>query len=95
MATEVGIRQLRQNLSVYLRRVAKGERFVVTERGKPVADLVPRAEDEDVWERILADPAWSKPVGRWEDLPPPIKHDDPYAGTRALMEDRGETFEEP
>src|SRR5438874_874479 len=41
MATDrVGVRQLRQNLSRYLRRVARGERLQVTERGKPVAVLV-------------------------------------------------------
>src|SRR6266511_762796 len=42
MATErVGVRELRQNLSRYLRRVERGERLEVTERGKPVAVLGP------------------------------------------------------
>lgn len=36
----VGIRAVRQNVSVYLRRVADGERFCVTDRGRPVAVLV-------------------------------------------------------
>jgi prevent-host-death family protein len=31
----VGVRELRQNLSVYLRRVARGESLEVTERGRP------------------------------------------------------------
>jgi antitoxin (DNA-binding transcriptional repressor) of toxin-antitoxin stability system len=35
----VGVRELRQNLSVYLRRVERGETFEVTERGRPVARL--------------------------------------------------------
>jgi prevent-host-death family protein len=35
----VGVRQLRQNLSVYLRRVRRGESLEVTERGQPVAVL--------------------------------------------------------
>ncbi len=92
MATEVGIRELRQNLSVYLRRVAEGERFVVTERGKPVAELGPRAEDQTAWERLLADPRWSPPTLRWEDIPPPYKDDNPdgQAAFRKLMEDRGD-----
>lgn len=38
---QVGIRELRQNLSVYLRRVAEGETLEVTERGRPVARLAP------------------------------------------------------
>jgi prevent-host-death family protein len=37
----VGIRELRQNLSVYLRRIAAGETLEVTERGRPVALLTP------------------------------------------------------
>jgi prevent-host-death family protein len=37
----VGVRELRQNLSVYLRRVQEGEALEVTERGRPVALLGP------------------------------------------------------
>ena len=37
----VGIRELRQNLSVYLERVKAGESLTVTERGSEVARLVP------------------------------------------------------
>lgn len=33
----VGIRELKNRLSQYLKRVRAGERLVVTERGKPVA----------------------------------------------------------
>ena len=46
MAMRVGVRELRQNLSVYLRRVAKGESFVVTER--PTGD---RHSSATVWIR--------------------------------------------
>ena len=35
----VGVRELRQNLSVYLRRVEQGEAFEVTDHGRPVARL--------------------------------------------------------
>ena len=41
MPDTVGVRELRQNLSVYLRRVKAGERLVVTERNVAVAELVP------------------------------------------------------
>lgn len=40
---EVGIRELRGNLSAYLDRVKAGEELVVTERGRPVARLEPYA----------------------------------------------------
>ncbi len=43
----VGVRELRQNLSVYLRRVKVGERLEVTERGQVVARLEPIAADDD------------------------------------------------
>jgi prevent-host-death family protein len=48
----VGVRELRQNLSVYLRRVRRGETLEVTERGNSVAllDPVPREPDPvDAW----------------------------------------------
>jgi prevent-host-death family protein len=38
----VGVRELRQNLSVYLDRVKAGETLEVTEHGEPVAQLGPR-----------------------------------------------------
>ena len=39
--TSVGIRDLKNNLSRYVRRVAAGERVAVTDRGRVVAELVP------------------------------------------------------
>jgi prevent-host-death family protein len=39
--TRVGVRELRQNLSRYLRLVGQGETLEVTERGQPVALLTP------------------------------------------------------
>lgn len=50
MAT-VGIRELKNRLSEFLRRVADGERVTVTDRGRPVAVIVPpeeRREDEQL-----------------------------------------------
>jgi prevent-host-death family protein len=37
----VGIRELRQNLSVYIERVKAGEALEVTDHGRPVANLEP------------------------------------------------------
>jgi prevent-host-death family protein len=53
----VGIRELRQNLSVYVRRVREeGRGYEVTERGEPVARLTP-LEDRPMsnYERMVAD----------------------------------------
>ena len=44
--TEVSVRELRSNLTGYLRRIEQGERVTVTRRGKPVATLEPIAKPE-------------------------------------------------
>ncbi|MDQ1725760.1 MAG: hypothetical protein QOG52_2788 [Frankiaceae bacterium] len=52
----IGIRELRQHASRYLARVAAGETIEVTDRGRPVARLVPSpAEDDDLLARMEAD----------------------------------------
>jgi prevent-host-death family protein len=43
----VGVRELRLNLSAWLRRVREGEAFEVTDRGEPVALLAPLPHDDD------------------------------------------------
>ena len=50
----VGVRELRQNLSVYLRRVQAGEALEVTDRGRPVAMLVPLSRPSTAVERLVA-----------------------------------------
>jgi prevent-host-death family protein len=50
----VGVRELRQNLSVYLRRVMAGETLEVTDRRNPVALLTPLPERLDPIERLAA-----------------------------------------
>jgi prevent-host-death family protein len=39
--TSVGVRELRDNLSEYLRRVERGEMLLITDRGRPVGELSP------------------------------------------------------
>ena len=50
----VGVRELRQHLSRYLRRVGAGERFEVTERNLPVAILAPLPGRSSALERLGA-----------------------------------------
>jgi len=52
MIERVGVRELRQNLSVYLRRVKAGQRLEVTERGQPVARLEPIEDADDPIARL-------------------------------------------
>ncbi|MGI8425091.1 MAG: type II toxin-antitoxin system Phd/YefM family antitoxin [Actinomycetota bacterium] len=38
---EVGVRQLKNSLSHYLRRIRSGESVLITDRGVPVAQIIP------------------------------------------------------
>lgn len=69
----VGVRELRQNLSVYLRRVKRGESLEVTERGTPVARLVPPSTGDDWLDRMVAEGRVRPATKSMDDLPPPIK----------------------
>lgn len=67
--SSVGVRELKNRLSGMLRRVKQGETVTVTERGRPIAVLVPvrEGESQDLL-RILARTGrftWSggKPTG--------------------------------
>jgi prevent-host-death family protein len=87
----VGVAELRQNLSKYLRRVEQGERLVVTDRNRPVAELGPAPATGSALDRLVAE-GKVKPPKRRGPLPKPLKVDlggDPEAMTRALEEVRG------
>jgi len=43
--TVVGTRELKNRLSEYLRRVKAGETIIITERGKPVGQILPISVD--------------------------------------------------
>jgi len=51
---EVGVRELRNNLSRYLDRVREGEEVVVTDRGSAVARVLPIGI-ERVLDRLIAE----------------------------------------
>jgi prevent-host-death family protein len=71
---QVGVRELRQNLSVYLRRVRRGEALEVTERGKPVATLRPVVEPNDRFARLEARGLrLRRGTGNLAMIPPPAK----------------------
>lgn len=70
----VGVRELRQNLSVYLRRVRRGEALEVTERGEPVAVLQPIERVADEIARLEARRVpLRRGAGNLADLPPPAE----------------------
>jgi prevent-host-death family protein len=92
---ETGIRELKNNLSRYIRRVEAGQRIAVTAHGRVVAELVP------------PETARKSPGSRWDELiaagilHPPAETGDPFedwpdirlpSGTAAALidADRGE-----
>jgi prevent-host-death family protein len=66
---KVGIRELKQNASSVIRRVVNGESIEVTDRGRPVARIVP-VQSTDPYERLVADGEISVGNGRWAELDP-------------------------
>jgi prevent-host-death family protein len=48
---QIGVRDLRQQASRYLKRVQAGEAFEVTDNGRPIARLVPIPQDS--WQALI------------------------------------------
>ena len=69
MRVEVGVRELRENLSEWLDRAAAGEEILVTERGKPKAVL---SAAESAWDRMVREGRITPARGNPKPLPPPI-----------------------
>lgn len=69
----MGVRELRQNLSVYLARVKKGEALTVTEHGAAVAILRPLPSTSSVLDRLVAEGRATPPSRSIRDLPRPLK----------------------
>ncbi len=68
----IGVRALRQNASAVLRRVAAGERFEVTDRGRPVALLVPLPREHGLV-RLYSDGRLARAKGDLLALGRPIR----------------------
>jgi prevent-host-death family protein len=67
----IGIRELRQHASRYLRLVHAGQRVAVTDRGALVAYLVPAGASSSILDRLAAAGDYEPPAGSLLDLPPP------------------------
>lgn len=52
--SQIGARELKTRLGTYLRQVRRGATLIVTERGRPVAELRPLALDEGGLEEALS-----------------------------------------
>ena len=76
-----GIRELRQNASVLIRRVIEGETIEVTERGRPVARIVP-LHGRSVLDQMVSEGRATAARGDLLDIKP-LR---PVAGKRSLAD---------
>lgn len=67
----IGIRELRQHASRYVREAQGGETIEVTDRGRPLALLVPIPETS-TFDRLAAAGAITRASGSLEELGPPL-----------------------
>lgn len=88
------VSKLKATLSAYLAWVKSGEEVMVTERGKPIAKLVPLSPDDTMWISHLTalERAGLVKIGA-EQLPPdfwtlPRPKDTQGAGLQALLDER-------
>jgi prevent-host-death family protein len=72
MATEVGIRELKANLSAFVDRIEHGEVVTITRHGKPVARIVPPGISEGL-AQLIADGTVRWSGRKIENLPKRIK----------------------
>ena len=82
---DVRIRELKANLSKYVRRAARGEQIIVTDRGKPVAKLV--GLGTSMLERGIAE-GWIRPPAR-SGLTPAVYYKASLGTMKVIDEDRG------
>lgn len=86
MSTTVGIKMLKENLSAYVAMAVAGERVIITDRGREVAELGPLDPERRALQALMAAGAvrWSGGKPRLDTAPLPLDAD--LAG--AVAEDR-------
>ncbi|HEU5062266.1 MAG TPA: hypothetical protein VFT79_03810 [Solirubrobacterales bacterium] len=77
MSEIVGIAELQQNLSLYLRRANAGARLVVTDGNRQVAELGPAPTAASALDRLIAEgkvkpPRCRGPLPQSLELPPGV-----------------------
>ena len=90
MEATVGVRELRQNLSVYLERIALGETLQVTDRGRPVAILAPLPKPVSVLDRLRLEGRLTEAAGDLLTVLRPLTGRTSKRGSRALQRIRAD-----
>jgi len=85
---DVGIRELRADLSRWVKRARAGEEVVVTDRGKPVARLVP-VDGERKIDRLIREGVVTPAPRPWKGpLPKPITIEGVESLSEIVLRDR-------
>jgi prevent-host-death family protein len=80
---QIGIRELRQNASKWIRRVKQGESFEITEHGDPVAVLGPRQPMSRL-DELEAQGLLIRGTGNLLDIEPELPSPGGMTGSEAL-----------
>jgi len=84
----IGVRELKQNLSEYLDRAANGELVVVTDRGIPKALIVAIPGGDQM--SLGVEEGWITPPSRTGKLNTPLRLQSQRRSMDVISEDRGE-----
>ena len=86
---KIGVREIRQDASIILARVEEGESFIITNRGVPVARLMPiDVDDSALIEEMIANGNITEADGNLWDLPLPTFKVKGKSATQQLIEER-------
>jgi prevent-host-death family protein len=85
----IGIREIRQDASTILARVEEGEEFIITNRGVPIARLLPiSVDDNDLIAEMIASGEIVEAEGNLWELPLPTFKVKGKSATQQLIEER-------
>jgi prevent-host-death family protein len=68
----VGIREMRQSLSRYVQRARQGESFLITDRGREIAQLTPAPGRASAVDRLVAERGARRGQGSLLDVIDPL-----------------------
>ena len=77
----VGIKDLKIKLSTYVAKARRGERFVVTARGRPVAELIPLSPERLALQKLTLEGKVEWSGGKPKGLRGVVVHGEPVAET--------------
>ena len=85
----IGVREIRQDASTILARVEEGEEFIITNRGVPIARLIPMDKDDDqLIDEMIANGDILEADGNLWELPAPTFKVKGKSASQQLAEER-------